>query len=374
MPTLEEIEKLQNAHPMAKAMNCSFIEPGVVFYQDVGMVLVQKTALDKMMNSMRGKPVVNTDHREINADDFRNGNFDGMVDGNDHAVWFDSSDAKYHCSFQVTTPETLTNIKNGFKVSCAYKVTKWGPGGIHNNVPYEREVLEGEYTHLAIVANPRYEGVRIYNSKGAKTMTLKWIQKLMGKDDKVLENSVDIESSKSILEVDGKDYTLDNAIEALKAQEAAKEAARLKALENKAPADDEVVDVPGLGKRTIKELKEAIALKNSQERLNAEEKEKKEKEDKEKADRENAAAAELKLKNDLEKDHKEKKHDEAAKENCAMCNERKNSLGRSHFERVQAAAQKAKSDELANDLPAHFDGFEEGRKRFGSDPAPAAKK
>lgn len=355
---------MDNAHGWPTPLKCSFIEPGVVMYADVGMVLVQKPALDKMMNSMRGKPVVNVDHREVSPDDFRNGNFDGMVDGNEHAIWFSNDDAKYHCSFQITTPETLTNIKNGFKVSCAYKVTKWGPGGIHNNVPYEREVLDGEYTHLAIVANPRYEGVRIYNTKGAKTMTLQWIKKLLGTDNKEMTNSVEIESSKSVIQVDGKDYTLDNAIEALKAQEAAK----AKELENKGPSDDDIVDVPGVGKRTVKQLKDAIVLKNAEE----EESEKKKKA-KEKEDVENAAAS--KLKNDMEKDHKDGKHEgEKEKENCHMCNEVKNSAGREHFEHVRKSAQEPKEDELLNELPAHFDGFAEGRKRFGSDPATATKK
>lgn len=369
MPKLEEIEEMNNTNGWPTAMKCSFIEPGVVLYAEVGMVLVQKPALDKMMNSMRGKPVVNVDHREVSPDDFRNGNFDGMVDGNDHAVWFDPSDAKFHCSFQITTPETLTNIKNGFKVSCAYKVTKWGPGGIHNNVPYEREVLDGQYTHLAIVANPRYEGVRIYNTKGAKTMTLQWIKKLLGTDGKEITNSVEIESSKSTLHVDGKEYSLDNAIEALKAQEDAK----AKELENKGPSDDQEIDVPGLGKRTVKQLKEAIALKNAADLKNAEEddEEKKKKAMKEKEAMENEAAS--KLKNDMEKDHKDGKH-EAEKDNCSMCNEIKNNVGRAHFARVQKLAETRKEEELTNELPAHYDGIAEGLKRFGSDPASAAKK
>lgn len=368
MPTLEEIEVgLENANGWPTAMKCSFIEPGVVFYQDVGMVLVQKPALDRMMNTMRGKPVVNVDHREVSPDDFRNGNFDGMVDGNDHAVWFDPADAKFHCSFQVTTPDTLKNIKNGFKVSCAYKVTKWGPGGIHNNVPYEKEVLDGEYTHLAIVANPRYESVRIYNSKGDKTMTLTWIKKLMGAKGEELKNSVEIDSTKSILNVDGKDFTLDNAIEALKAQEATAESARLKELENQVPADDQEIDVPGLGKRTIKQLKEALTLKNASDAEVA----KKKKDDDEAAERANAATA---LQNEMEKDHKDGKHDgEKEKDNCSMCNERKNADGKAHFKRVQDLAN-SRNGSLSDDLEEPFDAFAEGSRRFGSEPATAAKK
>jgi hypothetical protein len=355
---------LENSGAWPTALKCSFIEPGVVMYADVGMVLVQKPALDKMANSMRGKPVINVDHRDVSPDDFKNGNFDGIVDGNDHAVWFDPADAKFHCSFQITTPATLQNIKNGFKVSCAYRVTKWGPGGIHNNVPYEREVLDGEYTHLAIVANPRYEGVRIYNTKGAKTMTLQWIKKLLGADGKTMENSIDIDSSKSVIEVGGKEYTLDNAIEALKAQEAAKD----KELANKGPADDHIVDVPGIGKRTVKQLKDAIALQNAEDDKDAEDK--KRKEDDEEAKKTERSNAEEKEK--VEKDHEDGKHDDDEKKNCAMCNKRKNSNGRAHFARVEELAN-SRNGELVNDLEEPIDGFAIGRQRFGSE-EPAAKK
>lgn len=346
------------------SMKCSFIEPGIVNYADVGMVLVRKEVLDKMQNSFVGRPVVNEDHREVKPGDYKDGTVDGIV----NSVWYEPTDGMFHCGYQVWDAKTLQNINRGYRVSCAYKVTQWGEGGIHNNVPYEREVLAGEYTHLAIVPNPRYEGVRIYNAKGAKTMTLKWIKKLMGAGGKELENSVDIESSKSIIEVDGKDYTLDNAIAALKEQEAAK----AKDLENKGPSDDHIIDVPGIGKRTVKELKEAIALKNAAERKNAEddEDEKKKKEAKDKEDRENAAA--LQLKNDIAKEHESGKHETKEKENCAMCNSKNERKNREHFERIDSLANSREGD-FENGIIEPFDGFAEGSRRFGS-AEPAGKK
>lgn len=351
-------ENSNGAWPLS--MKCSFIEPGVVNYADVGMVLVRKEVLDKMMNSFIGKPIVNEDHRDVSPEDFEKGTAQGIV----NSVWFEEKDAMYHAGYQVWDQPTLKNIRNGFKVSCAYKVTRWGPGGIHNNVPYEREVLDGEYTHLAIVANPRYEGVRIYNAKGANKMTFKWIQKLLGKEGQTMENSIDIESSKSILEVGGKEYTLDNAIEALKVIEEQER----KKLENKGPADDDVIDVPGVGKRTVKQLKEAIALKNAKD-----EEDEKDTEDKKrkKADEEEKAR-DNKLKNDMAMDHKDGKHKDKELESCGMCNDLQSKRGREHFQRVDALANSRDGD-LVNELPEHIDGFAEGRKRFGSEPATAAK-
>lgn len=360
MPILspEELELLNAGNGWPLTMKCSFIEPGIVRYADVGDVLVKKETLDKMLNSFIGKPVVNEDHRDVTPEDFTKGTAQGIV----NSVWFDEKDAMFHAAYQVWDKPTLQNIKGGYKVSCAYKVLRWGPGGVHNNVPYEREVLDGEYTHLAIVSNPRYEGVRIYNSKGAKTMTLKWIKKLLGTDGKELENAVEIESSKSIVEVDGKEYTLDNAIEALKAQEAAK----AKELENKAPTDDQEIDVPGLGKRTVKQLRDAIALKNASEKSDADKK--KADDDKAEADRKNAAE-----KVQLENAHKAGDHDGKEMANCASCAAAKDLENKNHFKRVEELANN-REGELANELPQPFDGFAEGKKRFGSEPATADKK
>ena len=41
-------------------------------------------------------------------------------------------------------------------------------GGTENNIPYDIEFLDGIFTHLAIVDNPRYERANIvFNSKTA---------------------------------------------------------------------------------------------------------------------------------------------------------------------------------------------------------------
>lgn len=353
-------EMMSNANSgWPSSMKCSFIEPGIVNYADVGMVYVRKETLDKMANSMIGKPVVNEDHRDVSPDEFSKGTAQGII----NSVWYEPTDGKFHAAYQIWDQPTLKNIKDGYKVSCAYKVTRWGAAGVHNNVPYDREVLDGEYTHLAIVANPRYEDVRIYNAKGAKKMTLTWIKKLLGADGKQVENSLDIDSSKSVLEIDGKNYSLDNAITALKEQEAKK----AEELANKGPADDDMIDIGGGQKRSVKELKAAVALKNEMD--DDEKKKKKDDEDKKENERKNAAE-----KAELENAHKAGKHPEGkAAENCAMCNEIKNKAGRDHFERVDHLANNRKGDidDLVNELPPFYDGFAEGRKRFGSEPVAA---
>lgn len=358
-------DDLNNVGSWPLSMKCSFIEPGVVNYADVGMVFVGKEVLDKMANSMIGRPVINEEHRDVSAEDFKNGTAQGIV----NSVWFDSKDAMFHAAYQVWDQPTLKNIKGGYKVSCAYKVTRWGSGGIHNNVPYEREVLDGEYTHLAIVANPRYEGVRIYNDKGAKTMTLKWIKKLIS-DGKEVENSTDIDSSKSVVEIDGKQVAMDNLINAFKDQEEKKR----KELENQAPADTDLIDIGGGKKVSVADLKNAYVAKNADD--DDEDKKKKAKEMADDEERKNAAAAaaELQIKNDMEKEHKDGKHKESDKDNCGMCNDLKERRNKSHFKKVEDLANNRDGDDLVNELTERPNAFEEGRKRFGSELATAAKK
>lgn len=333
-------------------------------YADVGMVLVRKETLDNMVPTMRGKPVIDTDHREVNLDDYDTGNFDGVVDSGDSAVWFNSDDASYHCSFGIKA-KVLSNIARGFKVSCAYKVHRWGPGGIHNNVPYEREVLEGEYTHLAIVENPRYEGVRIYNAKGAEKMKLMFWRKEKDSEGKELENSIEVESTKStIVLANGKEHSLDDGIAALIAIEEARE--KENQLKNSQPKDTDMVDIGGGQKRSIADIKAALVLKN--EKDDEDKKRQKEDEDEKENSRRNAAAEK-----EMEKDHDEDKHKEKSMDNCLKCKKELANTNRGHFERVQELANSRKGD-LLNDLPEPFDGIAEGLKRFGSDPATAGKK
>ena len=54
-----------------------------------------------------------------------------------------------------------------WSVSCSYDVkTADNEGGSENNVKYDIEFLDGVFTHLALVDNPRYERANIvFNSK-----------------------------------------------------------------------------------------------------------------------------------------------------------------------------------------------------------------
>jgi len=66
----------------------------------------------------------------------------------------------YVAEIVVEDEEAYNKLSNGWGVSTAYHIKNSGRGGTFNNIPYEREVLDAEYDHLAIVESPRYEMAR----------------------------------------------------------------------------------------------------------------------------------------------------------------------------------------------------------------------
>lgn len=137
--------------------------PGVAGYPgQFGNVLIKKESFDKFINTMVGVPVI-INHKDITA---KNANDErvGVVSN----VWFDDKDGWYWCD-GVIWDETAQNLitDKGWSVSCSYDVKLADDaGGTENNIPYDIEFLDGVFTHLAIVDNPRYERANIvFNSK-----------------------------------------------------------------------------------------------------------------------------------------------------------------------------------------------------------------
>ncbi len=111
---------------------------------------------------MVGVPVI-INHKDITAEN-ANSERVGVVSN----VWFDDKDGWYWCD-GVIWDETAQNLitDKGWSVSCSYDVKLADDaGGTENNIPYDIEFLDGVFTHLAIVDNPRYERANIvFNSK-----------------------------------------------------------------------------------------------------------------------------------------------------------------------------------------------------------------
>lgn len=262
-------------HPWPKKYTCSFIEPGLVHYQDLGPckkcgnamscsngsegpgsgceptgehVLVKQEALAKMAQSFVGKPVIDKMHKDVTPDTVAEGEADGIVT----RVWLDDKTGWWMCEFLVWNPEAQLHCESSaYSVSCAYEPTAVNQdGGEYHNIPYAEEIEDGSYTHLAIVTNPRYEGARIFvNSKGGSMSWRKWLPGAR-------KNAAPLDPLKTLVDVDGEKVPLQNLHDALKSEEEKKNA-EAKAAEEQVLNDDEMVCEIDGKEHKLGELKQA---------------------------------------------------------------------------------------------------------------------
>jgi hypothetical protein len=149
------------------------LEPGVVKYDnDDGTsitYLLPLAAIEKMRPTAAGKPVVG-----------KSGGFDHVkveqgkqYDGEAIDSFWDGESGWEAFNFDKMNDETARACEKGFQISCAYIPTDVDetPGKWHN-VDYDAVILDAEYTHFAVVPNPRYEGatIELFNSTGGGIM------------------------------------------------------------------------------------------------------------------------------------------------------------------------------------------------------------
>lgn len=148
--------------PTGKFFTSKFITPGLAGYPNqFGTVLITKNTLDRFIHTLVGRPVI-VKHQEVT-----NKNVKDIEVGRVSKVYYSDVDGWYYCEGIITDDEAVELIHNGYSVSCSYNVTELDDrGGTENNVKYDVEFLNGVFTHLAIVNNPRYEKAEIIcNSK-----------------------------------------------------------------------------------------------------------------------------------------------------------------------------------------------------------------
>jgi hypothetical protein len=209
---------MQNEY--ATRYRAEFIEPGFVYYDDVGTVLVSQEALDKMMSSFIGKPVVNYEHRDLSPEEafkLDENQVSAIADG----VVTDCGrldNGWYYADMIIWNKQTIDNIDNkGYSVSCAYIPAKTKTGGKHNNVEYVEEVTNGTYTHMAIVNNPRYEKAKIYYNSMEDKMANKIFRFLKNQDDEKKEEKENMEEkinmNEAFVEINGEQVPIEKLLE-----------------------------------------------------------------------------------------------------------------------------------------------------------------
>lgn len=132
--------------------------PGVAEYQEPGKdpyrIYLNEDTLRSMDPSFAGRPIFveHVDEVDDDLDELRK-EADGWV----IESFFNSADGKHWVKFIVVSEIAEQAIKNGLRLSNAYIPKSFANGGLWNGVSYIKEITGGEYEHLAIVKNPRYE-------------------------------------------------------------------------------------------------------------------------------------------------------------------------------------------------------------------------
>ena len=152
----------QNAKEMPRVFYSRHMVGGVAGYQDEN-ILVSTDTIKKMSKSFEGKPVF-VGHQDVNLE-----NIQAEADGYVSDSFYNELDGWFWTKFVIVSDAGQEAIQKGWSVSNAYIPTEIAGGGTFLNMPFNREIVGGEFTHLAIVSNPRYEEACIMNADEYKT-------------------------------------------------------------------------------------------------------------------------------------------------------------------------------------------------------------
>lgn len=165
------LNEIVNSKDWAKVYRASnFIEKGVCEYANERVYLSKETLL-RACQSMKGRPVIIDHTTGITPENMQQYAVGYVVEAD---CSLDNS-AALDCRFVVFDDEGKAVIAEGYSVSCAYKPKAFGPGGTWHNVPYDREIIDLEFTHLALVQNPRYEDAKVYENAKDSDGKGRWI-------------------------------------------------------------------------------------------------------------------------------------------------------------------------------------------------------
>lgn len=123
---------------------------------------MKKETLDASLQSMVGTPVI-IKHQNVTKE-----NADKLRIGTISKAYFNEPDGWFYCEGIIWDEKAQDLIENkNWSVSCSYDFLAYNDeGGEENNIHYDKEFTNLNFTHLAIVDNPRYERANIvFNCK-----------------------------------------------------------------------------------------------------------------------------------------------------------------------------------------------------------------
>ena len=148
-----------NAKDWAKTYKgTSVMYEGIATYKDESVYL-SKDTLKRVMPELKGRPVIIEHKLGINPS-----NMENYAVGYVTKCEYNNETGDFDCDFVTWDEEAKALLNNGYTLSTSYKATEFNNGGTYINTPYDREITDLEFTHLAIVKNPRYEKVKVYQN------------------------------------------------------------------------------------------------------------------------------------------------------------------------------------------------------------------
>lgn len=176
-------------------------------------------AIKKMVPTGPGKPVY-IQHADVDLDTMKD-EASGYITES-----FLESDGWWWFKVMIIDDEAHQFIKDGCSVSNAYFPIEKAQGGTMHNCDYDIEIMDGEITHLALVANPRYEEAcimspeefKIYREKQRATSELKNAKeqttmfKIFKTAKREVTNASDI-TPESFVEIDGQKVSFKDLIQ-----------------------------------------------------------------------------------------------------------------------------------------------------------------
>lgn len=357
---------------------CHFY-PGVAEYQEPGKdpfrVFLNENTIREMDPSFAGRPVfVRHIEGEVEekVDELRK-EADGWV----IESFFNSADGKHWVKFIAVTERAMRAIKAGQRLSNCYRPTSFANGGTWNGMTYAKEITGGEYEHLAIVPDPRYEESVIMSPEEFKRYNAEKLADLdrlkNNKDDEgtmlkifkrsKVENSADLETTVVELPKSKREYTILQLVNDRDELE-----------HTKLANHSHFVEVDGK-KLTVASLLEKFeALKNEMEDMKKKDKDEYENADDDMDDMENAEDDEEEMN---EEDGKKKKNKMKTKMNKKKMNEDPDESGDPGHGKVDMASKdkmNKKKKNSADDGDDFEDGLDEDAARQAKEAQERAKR
>jgi hypothetical protein len=206
--------------------------PGVAEYKEQGesfRVFLNENTIRKMDPTFAGRPIFVEHVDEVNGKPLEEQTAEDIRDATDGWViesFYNQADGKHWVKFIICTDRGKKAIERGMRLSNAYMPKSFGGGGLWNGVEYAKEITDGEYDHLAIVRNPRYEESvimtpeefkqynedhlvelkRLSNSKDQKGTKMKFFKK------EQMKNAADIEGVHVVLPKSGREVSITQLI------------------------------------------------------------------------------------------------------------------------------------------------------------------